>query len=321
MAASVTEERARVDADCYTPGMPRMHAARMALDDLIAEIGRQEQAGRSWRLSPVQLQRILGLSPERYFQEIYGAQMAGHPLIELSLALEPFSQSSAPALVAVLEHLCGAGAENALERAGVFLSHGEQAEIMAEFLAAAGDAVREHRFQDEEFAAMLRTFGRFPDARRVYLDHFFDLDDLRERAARRYCAGRTFTLPDLALANAREVLRMFFAKHVLRRRNIFGSLHESFLRVAVNLGFTDHDRGPRRQRARRDAPAEPARSAADRARRAMGLGAGPLTARGLKARYKQLIKRYHPDINPQGLARCQEITAAYATLSELAAPG
>ena len=298
-----------------------MQLARTALADLIDEIERQEQAGRSWRLTATHLQRILGLSPERYYQEIYGAQMAGHPLIELSLALEPFSQASAPSLVAVLEHLCGAGAESALERAGVFLSHEQQAEIMAEFLSAAAEAVREHRFDEETFVAMLRTFGRFPEARRVYLDHFFDIDDLQERAARRYCAGRTFTLPNLALANAREVLRLFFAKHVPRRRSIFGSLHEAFHRAAVNAGFAAEERTSSRQRARRQAPERPERSAAARARRAMGLGPEPLTARGLRARYKQLMKRYHPDVNPHGLARCQEVTAAYATLAPLAAPG
>lgn len=298
-----------------------MQSTRAALADLIDEIERQERAGRSWRLTPTHLQRILGLSPERYYQEIYGAQVAGHALIDLSLALEPFSQASAPSLVAVLEHLCGAGAEGALERAGVFFSHEQQAEIMAEFLSAAAGAVREHRFQDEQFAAMLRTFGRFPEARRVYLDHFFDLDHLQERAARRFCAGRTFTLPDLALANAREVLRLFFAKHVLRRRSIFGPLHEAFLRAAVNAGFAAEERTSSRQRARRQAPERPERSAAARARRAMGLGPEPLTTRGLRARYKELMKRYHPDVNPHGLARCQEITAAYSTLAPLAAPG
>ena len=298
-----------------------MQSTRAALADLIDEIERQERAGRSWRLTPAHLQRILGLSPERYYQEIYGAQVAGHPLIGLSLALEPFSQASAPALVAVLEHLCGAGAESVLERAGVFYSYDQQAEVMAEFLSGAAGAVREHRFQDEQFAAMLRTFGRFPEARRVYLDHFFDLDDLQERAARRYCAGRTFTLPDLALANAREVLRLFFAKHVLRRRSIFAALNEAFHRAAIHAGFAAEARASSRQRARRQAPERPERSAAAQARRDMGLGPEPLTTRGLRARYKQLMKRYHPDVNPHGLARCQEITAAYATLAPLAAPG
>jgi hypothetical protein len=297
-----------------------VQSSRTALADLIGEIERQEQAGSPWRITPTHLQRILGLSPQRYYQEIYAAQMAGHPLIELSLALEPFSQSSAPALVAVLEHLYGAGAESALQRAGVFLSHDEQAEIVAEFLAGAAEEVRRHEFQADEFAAMLRTFGRFPEARKVYLDHFFDLDELQESAARRYCAGRTFTLPDLALANAREVLRLFFARHVLRRRNIFGSLHEAFLRAAAAAGFTDDGKERRRHRTHREEPAGP-RSAIDQARRAMGLGSGPLTARGLKTRYKVLMKRFHPDVNPRGLERCQEINAAYATLSELTAPG
>ena len=298
-----------------------MQSTRAVLADLIGEIERQERTGRSWRLAPTQLQRILGLSPERYYQEIYGAQVAGHPLIDLSLALEPFSQSSAAALVAVLDHLCGAGAESALGRAGVFFSHEQQAELMAEFLSGTAGAVRAHRFQDEEFTAMLRTFGRFPEARRVYLDHFFDLDDLQERAARRYCAGRTFTLPDLALANARELLRLFFAKHVLRRRTLFGSLHEAFHRAAVNAGFATEERTSSRHRARRQAPERPERSAAARARRAMGLGSEPLTTRSLRARYKELMKRYHPDVNPDGLARCQEITAAYSTLAPLVAPG
>ena len=297
-----------------------MQVARTALADLVDEIGRQEKAGSPWRLTPAHLQRILGLSPERYYQEIYGAQVAGHPLIELSLALEPFSQSSAPALVAVLEHLCGAGAESALQRAGVFLSHDEQAEVMAEFLAGAAEEVRRHEFQADQFAAMLRTFGRFPEARRVYLDHFFDLDDLQQRAARRYCAGRRFTLPDLALANARAVLRLFFDRHVLRRRSIFGSLHEAFRRAAAEAGFADAGGDRRRQRARREEPPAP-RTAVDLARRAMGLGSGPLTARGLKARYKELMKRFHPDVNPRGLQRCQEINAAYATLSEVAVAG
>ena len=272
-------------------------------------------------MTPGELQRILGLSPERYYQEIYGAQVAGHPLIDLSLALQPFSQPSAPALVAVLEHLCGAVAESALERAGVFFSHEQQAEVLAEFLTAAAEAVRAHRFQADTFIAMLRTFGSTSEARRTYVDHFFDLDELQRHAAQRYCATRSFALPDLALANVRDLLRFFFAKHVLQRRSIFGPLHEAFHRAAVDAGFADHERERRRQRMWRERSDQPSRSITDQARRAMGLGPEPLTARGLKARYKQLMKRYHPDVNPQGLARCQEINAAYATLSGLLAAG
>jgi curved DNA-binding protein CbpA len=52
-----------------------------------------------------------------------------------------------------------------------------------------------------------------------------------------------------------------------------------------------------------------------RARRLLGLEGGVLDLRRLKSRYKSLMKVYHPDLNPQGLRRCQEINAAYALLA------
>ena len=42
--------------------------------------------------------------------------------------------------------------------------------------------------------------------------------------------------------------------------------------------------------------------------------AGPLSAARLRAQYKELMKRYHPDVNPQGLRACQRINEAYSLL-------
>ena len=286
-----------------------MRPARTALADLITEIRRQEDAGSAWKLAPADLQRLLGLTPERYCQEIYGAQVAGHPLLSLAQASATFSQASVLPLVSLLEHLCGAGAEAALERAGIFFSREQQAELSAEFLSAAAREVGAHHFQADEFTAMLRTFGSAAQARQVYLDHFFDLAALQRRAARRYCAARDFTIPGLALRNAEGVLRFLFAKHVLRAELIFGALRGAFAAAAAGAGYAD-DARQRERRPRRDA----APSAAEQARRALGLGPGPLTLERLKDRYKQLLKRFHPDVNPHGLQRCQEITVAYSTL-------
>jgi curved DNA-binding protein CbpA len=46
----------------------------------------------------------------------------------------------------------------------------------------------------------------------------------------------------------------------------------------------------------------------------MGLPDQPLAADALRRRYRELMKRYHPDVNPSGLERCKEINAAYAVL-------
>ena len=148
----------------YTAAMQPARAA--ALAELIAEIGRQDAAGRTWELAPADLQRLLGLTPEQYYRELYGAQVAGHPLVSLAQADESFSQASILPLVSLLEHLCGAGAESALERAGIFFSREQQAEITAQFLNAAAREVGAHRFRTDEFTAMLRTFGNLSQARR-----------------------------------------------------------------------------------------------------------------------------------------------------------
>ena len=46
----------------------------------------------------------------------------------------------------------------------------------------------------------------------------------------------------------------------------------------------------------------------------MGLDRHPHSIEQLKTTYKRLMKRFHPDLNPAGLRRCQEVNAAYALL-------
>jgi hypothetical protein len=146
-----------------------------------------------------------------------------------------------------------------------------------------------------------------------------------ERAAHRYCAGRSFGLPGLARANARRLLEFFFRKHVLETESLFASLYERLHEQAVREGYAErapeHEPGQKAGRRRAgDGRAGAGRPGAVdtpllRARRLLGLEDGTLDLRRLKSRYKTLMKIYHPDLNPQGLRRCQEINAAYSLLA------
>ena len=292
--------------------IPAMQSAHSALAALVAEIQRQEAAGHAWELAPGDLQRLLDLTPEQYYREIYAARMACRPLVSLDLATERLSQDSILPLVSLLEHLCGADSGSPCWNGPASSSPTTSRRRLRgrSFWAPPPGRSARMKFQSDDFAAMLRTFGSIVSrARQTYLAHYFDLEDLRRRAARRYCAGREFTIPELALRNADGVLRFLFAKHILRAESIFGSLHDAFVAAAVRAGYADEP--PRRERR---ATRDTVPAAADQARRAMGLGAEPLTLERLKSRYKQLMKRFHPDVNPSGLRRCQEINVAYSTL-------
>ncbi len=280
---------------------------------MIARIAELEASGRAWSLRAFELRGLLGLSSADFHRRLYAAQAAGNRLVGLDSVGGRFSQENVGELVCLLELFCGPGVEQPLQRAGIFFPQPEQVEIMGCFLGEAGEALARHRLEEEQFSAMLRAFGSFERAREVYREEYFPLGELLERSVVRYCAGLSFGLPALGRANVRRLLEFFFRKHVLETESLFASLYERLHEQAVREGYAE----PRLEegRAGRRPDRRQANTPAQRARRLLGLEGGTLDLRRLKSRYKTLMKIYHPDLNPQGLRRCQEINAAYALLA------
>ncbi len=287
---------------------------------MIARIAELEAGGRAWSLRASELRGLLGLSSADFHRRLYAAQAAGNRLVGLGSVEGLFSQENVGELVSLLELFCGPGVEQPLQRAGVFFPQPEQVEIMGCFLGETGEALARHRLEEKEFSAMLRAFGSFERAREVYREEYFPLDELLERAAGRYCAGLSFGLPELGRVNVRRLLEFFFRRHVLETESLFASLYERLHEQAVREGYAEPP--PRaEERAGRRADRRRADTPAQQARRLLGLEGGTLDLRRLKSRYKTLMKIYHPDLNPQGLRRCQEINAAYALLASGLASG
>jgi hypothetical protein len=268
--------------------------------------------GGSWSFEAGEIRDLLGLSSEAFYRRIYEAERRDHPLVSLDSAMGSYSQENIWEFVALIELFCGAETEPRLERAGVFFTHPEQMEILGVFLAEAAAALRGHRVQTEQFSSMLRTFGSFEQARRVYIGEFVPFAGLIARAVEFYCAGRTFAIPELARSNVKRLLEFFVQKHVLEPGSVYGALSEKLLRQAAAEGYAPEEEGIGEEQADSGIPDRSPRL--EKARRAMNLADRPLTQPLLKARYKRLMKIYHPDINPRGLRRCQEITAAYSLL-------
>ncbi|UCF99767.1 MAG: J domain-containing protein [Spirochaetaceae bacterium] len=283
----------------------------VAVIDRIAEL---EASGGPWSLGAGEIRDLLGISDEEFYRGIYAAESRNHPLVSLSASTGTFSQENIWEFVALIELFCGPETETRLEKAGIFFSHPEQMEILGVFLGETAAVLRRHELDAEQFSAMLRTFGSFEAARDIYIEEYFPLAGLIDRAAAAYCGGRSFSIPGLAESNAKALIRFFFQKHVLQVRGVFAALIERLLRQAVEEGYAAEQADDRRRDERDPAGGPDPSSLLQRARRAMNLEGRILTLPLLKAQYKRLMKIYHPDINPQGLRRCQEITAAYSLL-------
>jgi hypothetical protein len=281
---------------------------------VIRRIAEIEGLGEPWSLDATEIRELLGINSEVFYRRIYEADSGDHPLISLSAATGKYSQENIWEFVALIELFCGGETEARLEKAGIFFSHPEQLEILGVFLAETAGAVRHHDVDAEEFSAMLRAFGSYEQARDVYLEEFFPLTGLIDRAAALYCANRSFGISELAEANVKRLLRFFFQKHVLEVRSVFAVLIDNLLRQAAAEGYAAEREEERRKRDQADAGVADRSAVLQRARRTMNLEGRILTLPLLKAQYKRLMKIYHPDINPRGLRRCQEITAAYSLL-------
>ena len=287
---------------------------RSCPDPLIHRICDIEALGQPWSLNAEEIRELLGVNNEDFYRRIYAAASGDHPLISLSAATGKYSQENIWEFVALIELFCGGETETRLEKAGIFFTHPEQLEILGIFLAEAAGTVRRHEVDAEEFSAMLRAFERYDRARDVYLEEYFPLADLIRGAAAVYCGDRSFGIPDLAQANAERLLQFFFQKHVLEVRSVFAVLIDQLLRQAAAEGYFAEQGASRRNREQPDAELQDRSSVLQRARRSMDLEGRALTLPLMKAQYKRLMKIYHPDINPKGLRRCQEITAAYSLL-------
>lgn len=272
----------------------------------------------TWELRSGEVAALLGIEETELCRRVYAASLQKRSVLELSAATGSFGPDSVPELLALLELFYGGQAERDLERAGLFFPHERRVDIQETFLSVAARRLSAHVPEEATFSAMLRTFGKFEAARDAYLRELPSVDELVREAVEAYCRGRTFGIPALARGAVEGTLRLLLARKVLSLDAVLGPVLERLRAQALREGYL-------RERPRPEAEAEPedrraARAARERAQAVLGLQGRRLTPELLRAQYRRLMKRFHPDVNPSGLERSKQINAAYALLCAAVAP-
>ena len=211
----------------------------------------------------------------------------------------------------MLEGIYGQPAEDALTRAGLFIPWRlgvgliEELHFRARLLAAG------HELRTDELEAMIRHAGSVRGAIAIYLDEHVDLEALIDGCADSFRVLQE--LPPVAAVTSAGWLRRMCARHVLEKRSLLVGLEERLRLAAALLGHVDPDDRARRPGA--GAAAEPRESQRRAwARKVMGFSQVPFTAEILRARYRELMMRHHPDADPSGLERCKDVNVAYSLL-------
>jgi hypothetical protein len=267
---------------------------------------RCDDAG-TWGIRSDDVAALLGVDPVRFWRAVHEQR----DRIGFADAIDGWTQETVGDLVTVLEGLYGRAAEEAMTRAGLFMPWTLGVDLIEELLFRGRRLAAAHEIHEDELEAMLRHTGSVRKAIDIYLGANVDVRALVEGCAESFRVLRD--LPPEGARTAAAWLRRMFSRHVLDDRSLLVGLEERIRIAAAQMGFVDPE--DHRRAGPQDAPGgsrEPARRAW--ARKVMGLGQAPFSADELRARYRQLMMRHHPDADPSGLERCKDVNVAYSLL-------
>jgi hypothetical protein len=277
------------------------------LEPLVACLTARALDDEPWRIASEEVRGLLGMEPVAFWRALHGVR----DRIGFADAIDGWTSDTVGDLVTFLEAAGAAGAEERLAAAGLFIPWAVGVELLEQLIERAQRLAAAHDLRTDELEAMLRHAGTVKGAIGIYLDEHVDTDALIEGCAESFRALRG--LPAVAAVTAAGWLRAMRTRHLLEKPSLVAGLVERLRLAAAVLGWTDPDDRARRAGAAREAmPPETRRRAW--ALGVMGFSRGGYTAEDLRARYRALMMRHHPDADPGGLERCKDVNVAYALL-------
>lgn len=259
----------------------------------------------AWRISSDRLASVVGINSVQYWRALYAVRQK----IAFDDAIDGFSQDSVGDLVTVLETLGAPDAEEVLARAGLFFPHEQRVELVEVLVRLARDHAAAHQINREDFAGMLRHTGSVTKAISIYLDHYVKLDDLLRACVDSQCRGAVRGMAYAARRHANDL----FQRHIVTKEVLLYALVQRLRVEAAFLGYKDAETEQTTSGRERRKTTRP-QSRRSWALRVMGFDGGSVDKQELRSRYRHLIMRYHPDVNPAGLEICKDVTAAYSIL-------
>ncbi|MFP4383758.1 MAG: J domain-containing protein [Spirochaetia bacterium] len=257
-----------------------------------------------WRISIPEAARVTLRSP----LDFYEAAFRIGPKLGITGWSDGFSPENAGFLTAVLEDLYGSAVEEVLYREGVFLPQHKAADLSALLIEEAYQESRRQGVREEDFRQFLDRTGDFEQAADLYVREHFRIQDMVRTVSERFVRREETDL--FGTVTCRCYLEDCMARKIFTLRNLLAWAFMEMEDLAEKIGhfFTDE------QGRFEDSGLFSGSSQIDSAASELGLRSTGLNRNQVKKRYRELMRQYHPDVNPKGLDRCKRITRAYSIL-------
>ncbi|NBC28431.1 MAG: DnaJ domain-containing protein [Spirochaetes bacterium] len=295
-----------------------MNVRAGSLDAVLASIRDQFAERGEWRLSTDTVRALLGLDHATFYPKVYAAAQRSGGMVELSTVTQTFTTENVGELVELLEIFVDRRAEPALTRIGAFLPQELRVELTARLLETARDRAKDHRVDPDEFREMLRARRGYEAARDLYLSHHFSRAGLIAESVERFLRDHSFDVRELAAHAAGRVLERLFRSHIVEIPTLLVGVGVRLFEMALASGYAKRPEDEAAEEASQRGPGDQASSPELRTQACRVLELEPQEANedAIKRQYKRLMLRFHPDLNPRGLRKAQQLNEAYALLLE-----
>ncbi|MCB1306904.1 MAG: J domain-containing protein [Leptospiraceae bacterium] len=280
---------------------------RRTLDELLDEL-ESVRVGPNWNLPVDYVLSLTETSREDYFRTLYQMEMDDNARPDFA---DEFNPENTETLVRFLRGCGYTSAESRLHRAGYFFTTDQLLHWLEFFQSVTLSRMQNHPIDREQLEIALAGCRHFEDGAQFYCECVFERDEFIHFAADLYLQRYQIARHHLSL----EILEGF----LLERIRLGWLRWEDLCRI-----YSEHLRARAREWGLPGVDEEEAESwlhgaitpEVARALRTLELPAHrmPEPAK-LKKQYRALLKKYHPDVNPEGAERTRQLIVAFSIIA------
>ncbi|MDX1957466.1 MAG: molecular chaperone DnaJ [Leptospiraceae bacterium] len=272
-----------------------------ALDGLVEELQTITDRG-TWFLPSEKLISILNVRKEDYYKKLYTLRNSDFN----PSGLRGFHETDGEPLCKLISMLLNLDIliiEECLERAGIFFSEDSLTKVEDYFLARLTNSVQRHKLDKELLMLLTSATLSFEDAFDSYFDDKFELEVFIGRSVDSYLFENSI---DTAYG-ADEFLKRFLLNRLKYKKLNIQELKAEYVDRYYYELYGRFRKSPKKQNLSSEIifllKFFQLDEYADRT--------------SLKKRYQELLKKFHPDINKNGLEKTKDIIEKYKRLDSI----
>jgi hypothetical protein len=281
--------------------MSRTSTPEQILEDIVFAL-QKDAVECKWFLSSEKLAELLALSKEDFFRKLYNFKTS-KPDRDTRLG---FSEIDGDYLCEFLQYcLQLQNVSDRFARAGLYFDERSLYELREAFKAIIRESLDRHDLDKDTMLLLAAASQNFEDAVDSYISDKFETDFFVERSVFDFMSLRKIPFESGAEIFLRDYLRALIPTKILNLRDITREFRD---RSFYDLFGRHRDEPKKKPKQRKSFDRELYELALY-----FGLEDG-FTLDELKKKFKELLKKYHPDVNKRGEEKTKEILAKYNRL-------